>query len=222
MEMLPNELLTSIGEYSREGRYRSRSVRALSLCSKRFHHVFQPLLDSDILLTGNPLTARDVALIMRFWKRPALACRVRRFEVLWEESANSRRRHGTFNTQQPEAVVFIEHALTEIFGDQQPRLKCRWRVHLYNLNTEAWAAILLVRLTRLRTLVLSHSEDEGLVAEIMRRAAQRQRPFHRAPPFPILQEIQAEAAWSRAWRVWKPGLPVRSAVLKPHAGRPRG
>lgn len=200
MELLPNELLTSIGEYSREGRYRSRTVRALCLCSKRFHHVFQPLLDSDILLTANPTTARDIALIMRLWKNPALACRVRWLEVLWDGSARARRRHGTFNAQQPEAVVFIEHALTEIFGDQQPSLKRGWRVHLYNLNTEAWAAILLVRLTRLRTLVLNASEDEGLVAEIMRRAAQRQRPFHQAPPFPILHKIQAEAAWSRNWR----------------------
>ncbi|OJJ96302.1 hypothetical protein ASPACDRAFT_63749 [Aspergillus aculeatus ATCC 16872] len=97
-------------------------------------------------------------------------------------------------------VVFINSALDEIFGSDAPLYQTRDRCehHLQARCQEAWAGVLLVRLSHLRRLSVKY-DNSDLIGDILRKAAQRQQPFHRTLPFPYLTEVTACAHGRLHW-----------------------
>ncbi|PYI35374.1 hypothetical protein BP00DRAFT_442893 [Aspergillus indologenus CBS 114.80] len=199
MERLPTELLYYIGHYSREESYSSRNLWALSLCSRRFHDVFNTLLYSEIRIDhdGDRIPLHDVNLIIRLWHNAQLARRVHRLHIRWQECGRS---ESSESEEEPQTVAFIDTALDEIFGSDASldRTRDEWKHHLLARCPEAWAGVLLVRLSHLRRLVVGY-EQSDLLADILRKAAQRQQPFHRTPPFPHLVEVNAYAQGRLYW-----------------------
>ncbi|PYH49300.1 uncharacterized protein BP01DRAFT_378869 [Aspergillus saccharolyticus JOP 1030-1] len=181
MKRLPTELLYFIGQYSREEDPAFRTLWALYLCSWRFYHVFKPLLYSEIRIThdGDRIPLHDVDLILRLWRDAELARQVHRLEIHWQgcgSSDVSKFEDGS------KIVAFINSALDEIFGSDALlyRTRDKWEHHLQARCQEAWAGILLVRLSHLRRLF-------------------RQQPFDRPLPFPYLTEVTASAHSRLHW-----------------------
>ncbi|OGM46338.1 hypothetical protein ABOM_004792 [Aspergillus bombycis] len=181
MEHLPNELLISIGEYTQERWCPMSTLRSLTLCSRRLHTVFQPLLYSYI---SPRWSIRLLRLIIRLWKHPELASQVRHLKLFWTHCENDPRD----GLDEDEAVKFIHHALDEIFEPEEEEFRSKWREHLLVPCEEAWLGLLLVRLTHLETIEFGH-ESSDLMSDILRKAARRQRPFHQTLPLPHLREI---------------------------------
>lgn len=188
MERLPSELLVCIAKYTKKER-----LYALSQCSRRFYTVFQPLLYSHIEVTR--FSVRHMPLIIRLWRHPKLASRVRSLELSWvpcEEEGSDE-----FD-EQDEVVGFIDHTLNVIFEVEEAETKARWREHLHHSCEEAWMGLLLVPLNHLKTIQFGHWVSE-LVVDILNKAARRQRPFHQAHPFPYLQEVIGHCDMGSAW-----------------------
>ncbi|RAH71910.1 uncharacterized protein BO66DRAFT_400001 [Aspergillus aculeatinus CBS 121060] len=199
MERLPTELLYHIGQYSREEEPPFRTLWALSLCSWRFYHVFKPLLYSEIRITydGYRIPLHDVDLIIRLWHDAELAKRVHRLDIHWQGCGSS---DLSKFEDESKIVAFINSALDEIFGSNAPlyRTRDKWEHHLQARCQEAWAGILLVRLSHLRRLFVKY-DNSDLIVDILRKAAQRQQPFDRTLPFPYLTEVTASAHSRLHW-----------------------
>ncbi|KAH8431386.1 uncharacterized protein LDX57_009049 [Aspergillus melleus] len=127
-------------------------------------------------------------MIIQIWQQPDLASQVRRYFLSWNCSEirfeNNNRLGDEFNG-------FVDRVLDEIFEPEEQACRSKWRIHLQRRCEEAWKGLLLVRLTHLQTLEIVSLYTEGLVPDILRKAAHRQRPFHEAPPFPCLRNIRA-------------------------------
>ena len=185
MGSLLNELLISIGDYTQ-----FNDFRALTLCSKKLRAVFLPFLFSSFLQRRSyvGLSLSYISMIIHIWQQPDLASQVCRFSLSWNCSEKSFENNNRLGD---EFNGFVDRALDEIFEPEEQACRSRWPIHLQRQCEEAWKGLLLVRLTHLQTLDLISLYTEGLVPDILRKAALRQRPFHEAPPFPCLRNIQA-------------------------------
>ncbi|KAI9042318.1 uncharacterized protein KD926_005613 [Aspergillus affinis] len=184
MESLPNELLASIGKYAQD-----YDFHALTLCSKGLRAVFLPFLFSSYLQRRpRGLGLGDASMIILLWRHPELATHVRYFQLAWRSVNNYFEEDSHLGDEFNE---FIDQALDEIFEPEEQACRSKWRKHLQRQCEEAWKALLLMRLTHLQTLELASGYTEGLVPDILRKAAHRQRPFHKSPPFPYLRNVEA-------------------------------
>ncbi|PYI36624.1 hypothetical protein BP00DRAFT_441769 [Aspergillus indologenus CBS 114.80] len=88
--------------------------------------------------------------------------------------------------------------MDEIFEPEEEDTRTKWREHLLIPCEEAWLGLLLVRTTHLETLEFSHGSTEPM-SDILHKAARRQRPFHRTPPFFHLQEVFVSSQTTDTW-----------------------
>ncbi|KAJ5782077.1 hypothetical protein N7457_003851 [Penicillium paradoxum] len=181
MEHLPKEVLIDIAKYIRKGRFATKTLHSLTLCSRQMHTVFQPELYSHI---SPDWSIYWIRLIIHLWSHPELANQVRHLQAVWSTCG-----HGFwYEFDEEEFVGFIDYALDKIFEAEEKKLRSKWRKHLLLPCEEAWMGLLLVRLPHLHTIEFSYV-DSKFVSDILRKAAQRQRPFHQTPPFPHLREV---------------------------------
>ncbi|PYI31339.1 hypothetical protein BP00DRAFT_177442 [Aspergillus indologenus CBS 114.80] len=213
MQRLPNELLAIIGEYTREEESFTKALCALTRCCRRFHQVYQPLLYSIIRIYRFDFS--HVTMIAHLWRAPDVARLVQRLEVIWASCAKTIETSNAINhtfcspsgpkepyrLDQPDLLEVIDHALAEIFMPSEAEASLKWRSHLEILCGEAWVAVLLVRLTGLRTLWVAH-DCSFLMADLLYKAARREQPFHRVPPLPQLLEVASHCDLRQAVRPW--------------------
>ncbi|PYH77428.1 hypothetical protein BO82DRAFT_423649 [Aspergillus uvarum CBS 121591] len=204
MERLPNELLFIIGKHTMDRWRPAKTLCSLTLCSRRLHSVFQPLLLYHI--TPN-WSIHIVHLIIRLWRHPELARKVRHLVTSWLDcDGGPCKGLGEDETVGDDVVEFVDAALDEILEAEEADTRTKWKEHLLIPCEEAWLGLLLVRTTHLETIEFSHGSTE-LMADILRKAARRQRPFHRTSPFPHLQEVFVSSQTADTW--------VDSAFLQP-------
>ncbi|RAH80094.1 hypothetical protein BO86DRAFT_316913, partial [Aspergillus japonicus CBS 114.51] len=137
--------------------------------------------------------------IIRHWRHPELARQVRRLVISWLDcDGGPCKKLGEDETVGDEVVESVDAALDEIFEPEEEDMRTEWRKHLLTLCEEAWLGLLLARTTHLETIEFSHRSTE-LMSDILRKAAWRQRPFHRTPPFPHLQEVFVSSQTADTW-----------------------
>ncbi|KAJ5354202.1 hypothetical protein N7541_006766 [Penicillium brevicompactum] len=148
------------------------------------------------------MSVEFVCFIMRLWRQPELASRVRRLEIDWMECGRYSIDKLKIDKlkEDTDVVSFIQEALDEIFTPEEKKMRSEWEKHLdlNDLCTEAWLGLLLVRTNNLRTIEFTHHVSE-LMSDILHKAANRQRPFHKATPFPYLQEVRGCTSWVDGW-----------------------
>lgn len=194
MDQLSTELLLCIGEHTQQSQCPQATLHSLSLCCRRFHDVFSPLMYSSI--SSDTFSKNFIRFIMRMWRQPDLASQVRQLKLCWSQCDQ----HEPLEVDN-EFVDFIETALENVFTPEEHEERELWKEHLYGkegLCEEAWLGLLLVRLTRLRTIEFQH-EQSHLISDILLKAAKRQQPFHQGCPFPHLEEVRACVAWGASW-----------------------
>lgn len=192
MDRLPIDLLVRIGEYILDSEYPDGTLPNLSLCCRHFHNVFEPMIYHSII-HDDPMSVEFVRFIMRLWRQPELASRVRRLEIDWMEC-------GPYSIdklkvdklkEDTDVVLFIQEALDEIFTLEEKKMRSEWEKH-FNLNDlciEVWLGLLFVWTNNLRTIEFTHYVSE-LMLDILHKVANRQRPFYKAISFPHLQEVR--------------------------------
>ncbi|KAJ5318873.1 uncharacterized protein N7506_011577 [Penicillium brevicompactum] len=210
MDRLPIEMLVLIGDHIHDSEYRHGILLNLSLCCRHFHNVFQPMIYHFIGWCDPMMSVGFIRFIMRLWRQPELASKVRRLDIDWYDiDYHDSHECGPRPRKQPaidklkedtNVVSFIQDALDEIFTPEEKGMRSEWEKHLdpNNLCTESWLGLLLVRTNNIQTIVFTHHESQ-LMSDILHKAANRQRPFHKATPFPHLQEVRGGAAWEKAW-----------------------
>ncbi|KAJ5973208.1 hypothetical protein N7481_010418 [Penicillium waksmanii] len=198
MDRMPQELLLLIGKHIQGSSDSQNTLYSLTLCCRHFHDVFQPMIYHSLSISS--FSVGFARLIMRLWRRPDLASQVRRLEMCWSDCSDCDQDSADKLSEDPEVVRFIEEALNEIFTPEEEDTRSIWEQHLDTefLCAEAWLGLLLVRANQLQTIEFGHEHSE-LMSNILHKAANRQYPFHRAPPFPYLEEVQACVAWGAAW-----------------------
>lgn len=174
----------------------AKTLCSLTLCSRRLHALFQPLLLYHITPDWS---IHVIHLIIRLWRHPELARQVRHLAASWL-GCDGRPCKGLSEdeTVGDEVVEFVDNALDEIFEPEEEDTRTKWREHLLIPCKEAWLGLLLVRTTHLKTIEFSHGST-GLMSDILRKAARRQRPFHRTPPFPHLQAVFVSSQTADTW-----------------------
>lgn len=203
MDRMPQELLVLIGEHIQDSSDSQSTLSALSLCCRHFHNVFQPMVCHSIT-AAYPISVNFIRFIMRLWRQPELASHVRRLELCWSRCDQENVDEAVMDKlreEEPYLGSFIQDALDEIFSPEEEDMRIEWEEHLDNpesLCGEAWLGLLLVRTNRLQTIEFQHEGTE-LMSNILHKAATRQRPFEKAPPFPHLQEVRANVAWGASW-----------------------
>jgi hypothetical protein len=193
MDQLPNEMLLLIGKHIQQSYCPQSTLHSLSLCCRRFHDVFSPLMYSYI--SSDTFSKKFIHFIMRIWRQPKLARQVHRLDLCWTQCDQN-----DPVEMDNEMGSFIEGALDEIFPEEEREQRELWKEHLYGegLCAEAWLGLLLVRLNNLQIIEFGH-EHSDLISDILLKAAKRQQPFHRGVPFPHLEEVRACVNWGASW-----------------------
>ncbi|PYH96680.1 hypothetical protein BO71DRAFT_407486 [Aspergillus ellipticus CBS 707.79] len=190
MDRLPAELIRLIGEHIQD----RRTLLALVRCSRRLHAVLEPFL-YEFHLDMNSFYVHDIPFIIRLWHRPDLARRVRSLDICWADGPVE---DDYFDPEDATDLSgmeeFIEEALEVIFTPEEEEFRSQWREYLQDFYDEAWLAVLLVPLTRLKSLELGY-EDSELMSQVLNKAAKRERPFHESAPFPFLRDVNAVYRW---------------------------
>ncbi|PYI10286.1 hypothetical protein BO78DRAFT_237607 [Aspergillus sclerotiicarbonarius CBS 121057] len=212
---LPNEILLMIGKHVDD----LPTKRSLTLCSKQFCHLFQPLLYSQLDLTAiyhrrDKTILRKVAipLIQHICRRPDLASFVRCLKVeaddptrldyslhpdteRVDENANnptSPASQGEENAEQVDEDVKLDIALLNSVLEEiceKDSERSKWLSQLVALNEEAWSSILFTRLVHVKELSLWYGMPL-LFQEILNRISKRNKPFHETSPFPFLRKVE--------------------------------
>ncbi|OJJ76469.1 hypothetical protein ASPBRDRAFT_145383, partial [Aspergillus brasiliensis CBS 101740] len=200
MQSLPIEILEMIGKWialDNEGfkPVGKKTLLALSMCCRQFYKIFEPILYYHLDLGSNP-NRHDIHLIIRLWKHPKLADRVRSLRLSW--GYETIYINDADDDEHEEFAEFLPEALKEMFTFEEELIKTRWMDGLLGFVTEAWLGLLLVRLTRLETISMDLSCSAMLVNHLLNKAAKRERPFHKSPPFPFLRNaiVRSDAGWS--------------------------
>ncbi|CAG8233625.1 unnamed protein product [Penicillium salamii] len=194
MDRLPTELLLTIGRHTQQDRCPQSTIYSLSLCCRRFHNIFSPLMYSYI--SSDTFSEKFIYFIMRIWREPELARQVHRLDLCWSQCDQ----HDPLEVDQ-EMDCFIDAALNEIFSAKERKQRKEWKLHLRGeegLCAEAWLGLLLVRLPNLRMIQFEHEVTE-LISDLLLKAVMRQQPFQHGVPFPHLQEVRACVAWGASW-----------------------
>lgn len=218
MDRLPRELLLLVGKQIELFPRYHKTLNTLTIFCRRFYDVFQCLLYRCI--PCDPFTPAFLRLIIRLWKQPKLASQVRHLYVHW--SRYDKPRFDGFDNN--EVADFIEGALKEIFTSEEKETQSLWRKRLTGVDTpietqtrarneprpdartEAWLGLLLIRVNNLRKLEFRF-ETSDLIHTILHKAAKREQPFHKDPPFPHLKEVRGHVEWGQP--------PIGSGFLNP-------
>ncbi|KAJ5094507.1 hypothetical protein N7456_010368 [Penicillium angulare] len=189
MNRLPPEILMDIGDRILEEPHPEVPLLALTLTCRKFRSVFLGMMYKRI--NTENFTLRFVKMIMKLWRDPVLAGKVRRLELSWTRESEDQFDLGDSR----ELRVFINHAVNKIFTPEENDDKYEWTRQLKrgHLRTEAWIGLLLVRATNVEIIEFVHECGEELMPDILRKAAKREKPFHKSPPFPYLKEVKRYA-----------------------------
>ncbi|KAL3261538.1 hypothetical protein ABHI18_003686 [Aspergillus niger] len=198
MQNLPAEILGMIGmcialEIDEDcEKVRRSTLLALTLCCRKFHKIFEPILYYHLDLGyDHPLTVAHIHLIIRFWKHPEVADWVRSLKLYWDHDEPIPV-HDASNDDFDVFSPFVSQALDKMFTSG-PRFTDMWEEYrdcLLEFEMEAWIGVLFVSLSRLERIEFDH-QDSVLFNDLLYKAAKREQPFHETAPFPFLREVVA-------------------------------
>ncbi|GAQ44855.1 hypothetical protein AtubIFM56815_009342 [Aspergillus tubingensis] len=190
MEMSREQLIFNV-----MANYPPMELEVMRLLQPGFSNALEPLIISQ--LSFDSFSSETISAIMQVWFNPELAHHVRSFEVCWCYTEEEDQEVEGFDKEG--VLKFVDYALDTIFEPKEAKSRAKWKEHLLMPNEEAWFGLLLVRLHHLETLEFGYDNTYGLVIDILRKAARRQRPFHEDPPFPCLKKIIMNPQWGGTW-----------------------
>lgn len=143
---LPPEILLLIADQLSQ-----KDKASLSLTSFQLHHMCQQSLYADVTLPENVDNAPHRALFKNLIKKPELARCVRSLAFQYWEHSYTAPRHRSILEPDGDLVSKI---VRESSGYTEEEKK-KWTVDLRMNSEDAWIALIIPRLTRLRKLNLS-------------------------------------------------------------------